>query len=121
MWASPNNWLTFAGDAAGAPIPLPQNSWTDPFILNYGWLVNLVDLNTESEYVRQRIADYFTDLLSIGFSGFRMDAAKHISPDNLAQIFKKFKKNLGGNDLPGKARPERFPVFSRLLRADVPA
>lgn len=24
------------------------NSWTDGFILNYGWLVNLADLNTES-------------------------------------------------------------------------
>lgn len=50
--------------------------------------------------MRQRIADYFTDLLSIGFSGFRIDAAKHISPDNLAHIFAKFKANLGGGDLP---------------------
>jgi alpha-amylase len=47
--------------------------------------------------VRQRIADYFTDLLSIGFSGFRIDAAKHISPQNLAAIFAKFKANLGGS------------------------
>jgi len=78
----------------------PLNSWNDPFILNYGWLDNLCDLNTESDYVRQRIADYFTQLLSIGFSGFRVDAAKHISPDNLAAIFAKFKANLGGGDLP---------------------
>lgn len=28
------------------------NSWTDGFVLNYGWLVNLCDLNTESDYVR---------------------------------------------------------------------
>jgi alpha-amylase len=75
-------------------------SWTDPFILNYGWLVNLVDLNTEKEYVRQRIADYITDLLGLGISGIRIDAAKHISPDNLAHIFKKLKTNLGGGDLP---------------------
>jgi alpha-amylase len=33
----------------------------------------------------------------MGFSGFRIDAAKHISPANLAAIFKKFKDNLGGN------------------------
>jgi alpha-amylase len=76
------------------------NSWTDPFYLNYGWLVGLADLKTESDYVRQRIADYLTDLLSIGFSGFRIDAAKHISPDNLSAIFKKLKDNLGGGDLP---------------------
>lgn len=76
------------------------SSWTDPFYLNYGWLVGLADLKTESEYVRQRIADYLTDLLSIGFSGFRIDAAKHISPDNLSAIFKKLKDNLGGGDFP---------------------
>lgn len=47
--------------------------------------------------MRQRIADYFTDLLAMGFSGFRIDAAKHISPTNLAAILKKFKDNLGGS------------------------
>lgn len=73
------------------------NSWTDGFILNYGWLVNLADLNTETDYVRQRIADYFTTLLAMGFSGFRIDAAKHISPTNLAAIFAKLKANLGGS------------------------
>ena len=76
------------------------NSWTDPLILNAGWLSGLCDLNSEDDYVRQRIADYFTDLLGMGFSGFRIDAAKHISPTNLAQILLKFKKNLGGGELP---------------------
>lgn len=36
-------------------------------------------------------------MLAIGFSGFRIDAAKHISPTNLAAIFAKFKANLGGS------------------------
>ena len=72
------------------------NSWTDGFILNYGWLVGLCDLNTESDFVRQRIADYFTELISMGISGLRVDAAKHIAPDNLAVIFGKLKDNLGG-------------------------
>lgn len=60
----------------------------------------LTDLDTESEYVRERIAAYFTDLLSIGFSGFRMDAAKHIQPPSIAAILAKFKANLGGGELP---------------------
>jgi alpha-amylase len=76
------------------------NSWTDPFILNNGWLVGLADLDTESDYVRDRIAAYMTDLLGIGFSGFRVDAAKHIYPESLSQIFKVFKDNMGGGDLP---------------------
>lgn len=54
------------------------NSWTDPFALNNGWLSGLADLDTESDYVRERIAAYLTDLISIGFSGYRIDAAKHI-------------------------------------------
>lgn len=47
--------------------------------------------------MRTRIADYFTALLSMGFSGFRIDAAKHISPKNLAAIFAKLKANMGGS------------------------
>lgn len=74
----------------------PLNSWTDPLQLN-GWLSGLVDINTEKDTVRDRIADYLTDLLSIGFSGFRIDAAKHISPDNLVAILTKFRNNLGGS------------------------
>ncbi len=60
----------------------------------------LTDLDTESDYVRERIAAYLTDLISIGFSGYRIDAAKHIEPDSLAAILGKFKRNLGGGDLP---------------------
>ena len=76
------------------------NSWTDPFLLNNGWLVGLSDLNTEKQYVRERIAAYMVDLLGIGFSGFRIDAAKHIYPKSLSAIFKILKDNLGGGDLP---------------------
>ncbi len=72
------------------------NSWNDPLQLNAGWLSGLVDINTERENVQERIADYLTDLLSIGFSGFRIDAAKHIKPDDLVAILSKLKRNMGG-------------------------
>lgn len=39
------------------------SDWGSGFSLNYGWLVGLTDLNTEREYVQQRIADYMTDLI----------------------------------------------------------
>ena len=39
-------------------------------------------------------------MISMGVSGIRVDAAKHISPTDLAQIFKRLKANLGGGDLP---------------------
>ena len=76
------------------------NSWTDPDILNRGWLTGLTDLNNEKDYVRQRTADYITSMLSMGVSGIRVDAAKHIHPTNLAAIFRKLKDNLGGGELP---------------------
>ena len=72
------------------------NSWTDPLDLNAGWLTGLTDLNTEKDNVQQRIADYLTDLLSLGVSGIRVDAAKHMKPADLAAIFAKLKANMGG-------------------------
>lgn len=75
-------------------------SWTDPVALNAGWLVGLTDLNTARDNVQERIADYITDMIGIGFSGLRIDAAKHMHPDDLVAIFAKVKRNLGGV-LPG--------------------
>ncbi|MGL4947872.1 MAG: alpha-amylase family glycosyl hydrolase, partial [Mycoplasma sp.] len=86
------------------------SSWSDPIALNYGWLVGLTDLNTEKDYVRQRISDYITELLSMGVSGIRIDAAKHISPENLSHIFKKLKDNLGGGEL-----PDDFTAYLEIL------
>ena len=76
------------------------NSWSDGNILNAGWLSGLTDLNIEKEYVQQRIADYITTILSMGVSGIRIDAVKHIAPQYLTQIFKRLKDNLGGDELP---------------------
>lgn len=78
-----------------APIDFHCNSWNDSNILKTGWLSGLSDLDTSTDYVRQRICDYFVDLLSIGFSGFRVDAAKHIHPDDLAVIFAIIKESMG--------------------------
>ena len=49
-------------------------------------LVNLADLDTGSDYVRGRIAAYLNDLISLGVDGFRVDAVKHLSADDMAAI-----------------------------------
>ena len=49
-------------------------------------LVGLQDLNTGSAYVRGKIADYLVDLAGIGVKGFRIDAAKHMSPTDVGAI-----------------------------------
>ncbi|MBB2893776.1 carbohydrate-binding module family 20 domain-containing protein [Flexivirga oryzae] len=49
-------------------------------------LVGLADLDTGSDYVRGKIAGYMNDLLSLGVSGFRIDAAKHVNNADLQAI-----------------------------------
>jgi alpha-amylase len=49
-------------------------------------LVGLNDLKTESDYVREKIAAYMNDLLSMGVAGFRIDAAKHMPSGDVANI-----------------------------------
>lgn len=55
-------------------------------------LVNLADLNTGSEKVRNKLADYLNKLIDLGASGFRVDAAKHVAAKDIASIVKKLKK-----------------------------
>lgn len=52
-------------------------------------LVGLADLNTEQDYVQQTIANYLNDLINIGVAGFRIDAAKHMSPWDIRGILSK--------------------------------
>ncbi|KAH8822957.1 glycoside hydrolase superfamily [Flagelloscypha sp. PMI_526] len=49
-------------------------------------LVNLADLATNASNVQATLAAYTKDLLSLGVSGFRLDAAKHIPPEDIAAI-----------------------------------
>ncbi|KAK0197757.1 glycoside hydrolase family 13 protein, partial [Armillaria mellea] len=53
-------------------------------------LLNLADLATETEYVRGRLAAYVNDLLSLGVDGLRLDAAKHIDTNDIANIKSRF-------------------------------
>ncbi|EIN05398.1 glycoside hydrolase family 13 protein [Punctularia strigosozonata HHB-11173 SS5] len=60
--------------------------WGNKTQLQTCQLENLADLNTETEYVRSRLAQYGNDLLSLGVAGFRLDAAKHVNIDSLSNI-----------------------------------
>ncbi|MGW0811203.1 carbohydrate-binding module family 20 domain-containing protein [Nonomuraea sp. NPDC002799] len=50
-------------------------------------LVGLADLETEEDYVRGAIAGYLNKLIGLGVDGFRVDAAKHTAPADLADIY----------------------------------
>lgn len=78
------------------------DAYREPFVIQHCELENLADLATESEHVRATIGAYLDDLRSLGVTGFRIDAAKHIDPDDLAAIV--------------AALPEGTPVISEVIR-----
>ena len=61
--------------------------WNDPVQVRTCELVNLADLDTGAEKVRARLAAYLNDLVDLGVAGFRVDAARHIAPEDLRAIF----------------------------------
>jgi alpha-amylase len=60
--------------------------WNDRIQLTECELVGLADLATETQPVRETLAAYLNDLVSFGVSGFRLDAAKHLSSDDIQAI-----------------------------------
>ncbi|WP_448061113.1 hypothetical protein [Cellulomonas hominis] len=48
--------------------------------------MNLADLATETPHVRATLTAYLQDLRSPGVDGFRVDAAKHMSPDDIGAV-----------------------------------
>jgi alpha-amylase len=56
-------------------------------------LVNLADLDTASESVRTKLAGFLNDLLATGVAGFRIDAAKHMPPGDIAAVLDKLDKD----------------------------
>ncbi|KAJ1305175.1 hypothetical protein OPQ81_000206 [Rhizoctonia solani] len=55
-------------------------------------LFNLADLNTGSSYVQDKVAGFTNDLLSLGVDGLRLDAAKHMDPNDIRAIKKKLSR-----------------------------
>lgn len=49
-------------------------------------LLRLSDLNTGKDNVRRGLADYLLSLLEVGVAGFRIDAAKHMSAEDIQAI-----------------------------------
>ncbi|XP_049852580.1 alpha-amylase 1-like [Schistocerca gregaria] len=67
--------------------PCTVNNYQDATNVRNCELSGLHDLNDGSESVRGKIAAYMNTLIGKGVAGFRIDAAKHMWPDNLAMIY----------------------------------
>jgi alpha-amylase len=61
-------------------------NYFDRFEVQHCELVDLADLDTGSNFVRDRIAGYLNNLLALGVDGFRLDAAKHMAAGDIGAI-----------------------------------
>ena len=52
-------------------------------------LVGLPDLLLSKDYVTSKIVEYMNRLINIGVAGFRIDAAKHMWPNDLNNLINK--------------------------------
>ncbi|KAF8747323.1 Alpha-amylase, partial [Rhizoctonia solani] len=67
-------------------------NWGDRDQIRNCELVNLADLKTESFYVQGKLAAFTNDLLTLGVDGLRLDAAKHMHPDDIRAIMGKLSR-----------------------------
>ncbi|XP_064112997.1 alpha-amylase-like isoform X2 [Macrobrachium nipponense] len=59
------------------------DNYGDPYNVRNCNLVGLTDLYGATDYVRKAVSGYFSKLVDIGVAGFRVDAAKHMWPEDL--------------------------------------
>ena len=90
-----------SADFHGSP-PCPNSSlaisdWNNVTQVQECQLLSLSDLNTESDYVRGKIAGYLNSMVDAGVDGFRVDAAKHIAQSDMANIVSRLHTTVWGS------------------------
>jgi alpha-amylase len=75
---------------------------TNPANVRNCELLGLADLNTGDASVRSKIAAFLVDLVGLGVRGFRIDAAKHLSPADLDAIL---------TEVAGAVGPAKVPYY----------
>jgi alpha-amylase len=68
-------------------------NFTDLYELQNCELLGMADLDTAAPAVQEKQAAYLDHLLGLGVAGFRVDAAKHVSPGDLRGIFARVKRD----------------------------
>jgi alpha-amylase len=63
-------------------------------------LVGLADLDTGSPSVQAKIAGYLNSLVDLGVAGFRIDAGKHMAPEDIDAILSLVDQHAGAGHLP---------------------
>ncbi len=67
------------------------DNYNDPEQVRNCKLVGLPDLTLSKDYVSDKVAEYMNRLIDLGVAGFRIDAAKHMWPNDLNNLINKLK------------------------------
>lgn len=93
-WANPSDRfypaVPFNNTHFNSP-PCPIQDYCDAHQVRNCELVGLRDLNHSIPYVKEKTIDFLNGLIDHGVAGFRVDAAKHIWPQNLKDMYESLK------------------------------
>ncbi|XP_054286175.1 alpha-amylase 4N-like [Macrosteles quadrilineatus] len=81
------------------------NNYKSPGEVRNCELVGLHDLDQSRESVREKIVKLLNHLIDIGVAGFRIDAAKHMNPNDLSVIYQRLKYLNTEQGFPAKTKP----------------
>ena len=73
-------------DCDGCPDCCCINQWTGHDMVRNCRLLGLIDTNPKVPDTEDKIVDYLNDVIDVGVAGFRVDAAKHMWPEDLEAI-----------------------------------
>lgn len=68
-------------------------------------LSGLHDLDQSKEHVRSKIVEFVNRIIDLGVAGIRVDAAKHMWPEDLKVIYSRLKNLSVAHGFPTKSRP----------------
>ncbi|XP_011141982.2 alpha-amylase A [Harpegnathos saltator] len=88
--------------------PCGINNYNDPVNVRNCDLVGLHDLNQTDKYVRDVIVSFMNEAIDAGVAGFRIDAAKHMWPDDLREIYRKLQNVERKHGFRANSRPYIF-------------
>ncbi|KAF3428680.1 hypothetical protein E2986_14110 [Frieseomelitta varia] len=85
--------------------PCSVNNYNDPSNVRNCELTGLHDLDQSQEYVKSKLLDFLNAAVDAGVAGFRIDAAKHMWPSDLNNIYSRIKDLNTKHGFPANARP----------------
>ncbi|XP_018351449.1 PREDICTED: alpha-amylase-like [Trachymyrmex septentrionalis] len=89
-------------------VPCTIDNYNDAGNVRNCELSGLHDLNQSKEYVRNTIVNFLNETIDAGVAGYRVDAAKHMWPEDLKVIYSRVKNLNPKHNFPSGARPYVF-------------